>query len=324
MTAKVTKDKLWKGIIEDCFEDFFRFFYPEWADWIDFERGMEFLDKELEQLMPESADNPRYVDKLVKLHTKQGKEHWILIHIEIQGYRDKDFAERMFIYFYRIFDKHRRPINAIAILTDGSPGFHPQSFEYSFMNTRLAYHFDTYKLLEKKQADFYLQSDNPFSIVLETAWGSLKAKKGIKLLELKKKAARRLFQSGLTRKKVESILDFIRFYVKFKRWEKENTFKFERFISELTQNKEAMAFGVTERIMEALKEEALEKGMKQGMKQGMEKGMEKGIEKGIRESIARLLQKGFLPEKVSDMLDVSLEMVAEVQEQLNQSSEEDE
>ena len=115
-------------------------------------------------------------------------------------------------------------------------------------------------------------------------------------------------------------MDFIRFYVKFNRWEKENTFKFERFISELTQNKEAMAFGVTERIMEALKEEALEKGMKQGM----EKGMEKGIEKGIRESIARLLQKGFLPEKVSDMLDVSLEMVAEVQEQLNQSSEEDE
>ncbi|MCB0578345.1 MAG: Rpn family recombination-promoting nuclease/putative transposase [Phaeodactylibacter sp.] len=316
MKTKVTKDKLWKGIIEDCFEDFFRFFYPEWVDKIDFGRKVEFLDKELEQLMPESVDNPRYADKLVKLFTKEGKEHWILIHIEVQGYRDKHFAERMFIYFYRIFDKHRRPINAIAILTDSSPGFHPRSFEYSFMNTRLAYDFDTYKLLEKKQADFYLQSDNPFSIVLETAWGSLKAKKGIELLELKKKVAKRLFQSGLTRKKVESILNFIRFYVKFSRREKENAFQFEKFISEIAQNKRTMATGVTERVIEALKEEAIEKGMKQGMKQG--------IEKGIKESIARLLKKGILPEQVCDLLDVSPEMVAEVQQQLMKAGEEEE
>ena len=85
MGSKVTKDILWKGIIEDCFEDFFQFFLPGMGGKIDFERGVVFLDKELEQLMPESVNNPRYADKLVKLCTKDGEEHWILIHIEAQG-----------------------------------------------------------------------------------------------------------------------------------------------------------------------------------------------------------------------------------------------
>ncbi len=36
MPAKVTKDILWKGIIEDCFEDFFRFLCLDWIEEMDF------------------------------------------------------------------------------------------------------------------------------------------------------------------------------------------------------------------------------------------------------------------------------------------------
>ena len=35
---------------------------------------------------------------------------WILVHIEVQGYADKEFPERMFRYFYRIFDKYNEKI----------------------------------------------------------------------------------------------------------------------------------------------------------------------------------------------------------------------
>ena len=50
------------------------------------------------------------------------------------------------------------------MLTDDSPSFHPKSFEYAFMNTRLVYQFDTYKLMEKRQENFlHFQPDNPFS-----------------------------------------------------------------------------------------------------------------------------------------------------------------
>jgi hypothetical protein len=100
------KDILWKGILEGTFDDFLRFFFPNADSIFDMERGFEFLDKELEQLYP-NQDKPkqRYVDKLVKVFTKDNTEKWILVHIEVQGYKDKDFGERMFTYYYRILDK---------------------------------------------------------------------------------------------------------------------------------------------------------------------------------------------------------------------------
>ena len=101
---KIPKDILWKGIIEDCFPDLMAFFYPEALHSLDLGE-FEFLDKELHQLFPESTDSRRYADKLVKIRKKDGDEQWQLIHIEVQGYKDETFSERMFRYFYRIYDR---------------------------------------------------------------------------------------------------------------------------------------------------------------------------------------------------------------------------
>jgi hypothetical protein len=46
----ITKDNLWKGIIETLVDDFVRYFFPAFAECIDFERGFEFLDTELQKL----------------------------------------------------------------------------------------------------------------------------------------------------------------------------------------------------------------------------------------------------------------------------------
>ena len=48
---QISKDMLWKGILEDLFEDFLLYFYPDWTqENIDFDRPFEFLDKELDQI----------------------------------------------------------------------------------------------------------------------------------------------------------------------------------------------------------------------------------------------------------------------------------
>src|ERR1700733_4710174 len=116
-TAMKRNDLLWKATLEDLFDDFLRFFYPDADELFDLSRGFEYLDKELDQLFPPEADlyEPRYIDKLVKVFTKAGDEEWILIHIEVQSYTDKDFAKRMFQYYYRILDKYDKPITAFAI-----------------------------------------------------------------------------------------------------------------------------------------------------------------------------------------------------------------
>ena len=113
---------------------------------------------------------------------------------------------------------------------------------------------------------------------------------------------------------MQKVLNFIRFYTSFNEREKEHELKFEKFITEFTQKNESM--GINERIMEALREQFREEAIKEGRKEGRKEGIQK--------SIARLLNKGFLPEQVCDLLDVSPEMVAEVQQQLVQSNEEEE
>ena len=64
----------------------------------------------------EGGEAPKFVDKLVKVFTRTGKEKWILIHIEVQGYQDRDFAKRKFTYFYRILDKYDKPVLLLPFL----------------------------------------------------------------------------------------------------------------------------------------------------------------------------------------------------------------
>jgi hypothetical protein len=108
--AMKRNDILWKAVLEDLFDDFLRFFYPEADKLFDMNKGFVYLDKELDQLFPPEEDDfsPRYVDKLIKLFTLNGQEEWILIHVEVQGYSDQDFAQRMFQYYYRILDKYNK------------------------------------------------------------------------------------------------------------------------------------------------------------------------------------------------------------------------
>ena len=49
-------DSLWKAILEDLFEEFLRFFFPNADEIFDMEKGFQFLDKELEQLFPMQED----------------------------------------------------------------------------------------------------------------------------------------------------------------------------------------------------------------------------------------------------------------------------
>jgi len=48
------QDELWKDVIEGLFPQFLSFFAPDLSQDVDWERGYEFLDKELHQITPES------------------------------------------------------------------------------------------------------------------------------------------------------------------------------------------------------------------------------------------------------------------------------
>ena len=66
------QDELWKDVIEGLFPQFLSFFAPDLSQDVDWEKGYEFLDKELHQIAPESAETTRTVDRLVRVFLRDG------------------------------------------------------------------------------------------------------------------------------------------------------------------------------------------------------------------------------------------------------------
>ncbi|KQS33358.1 hypothetical protein [Dyadobacter sp. Leaf189] len=237
-----TNDILWKSILEDTFEDFLVFFFPESHSLFDFSKGFEYLDKELEQLFPvdDCIGGVKFVDKLVKVFLLDGNEEWILVHVEVQGYADKTFAERMFTYYYRIWDNYRRRITAFAILTDENAAFLPERFEQDFLGTRLTFQFNAYKILEQSE-EALLRNTNPFAQVILVVKSAMRGKTLEKedLLSLKIALARRLLAMQIPKRKIGKLMKFLKLYVKLDKPYMEDKFNDEIYKITNTQ-KDAM------------------------------------------------------------------------------------
>lgn len=155
------QDGLWKKVITELFEPFILFFAPDLHKKLDWSKQADSLEQEFHRVFPVKKGT-KYTDKLMKVHLKNGEEHWVLIHIEVQGYKEDDFAERMFQYFYRIFDKYHKKIYAIALFADDDHSFKPAKYTYQFHGTELNYTYNTYKILDQEEETLLL-SDNPFA-----------------------------------------------------------------------------------------------------------------------------------------------------------------
>ena len=68
------------------------------------------------------------IDILVETRLK-GESGIVLVHVENQASAEKDFAERMFIYFSRLYQKHRCRVVPIAIFTYPEKRNEPDRFE---------------------------------------------------------------------------------------------------------------------------------------------------------------------------------------------------
>jgi hypothetical protein len=154
-------DGAWKEGVEQYFEPFLAFFFPEIQAEIDWTRGYEFLDQELQQLIRESEIGKQFVDKLIKVWLNDGKETWLLIHLEIQSQVDAGFARRMFSYHYRIFDRYNQEVVSLAILGDSQASWRPQEYSYGRWGCRLSLQFPIVKLLDYEPRWLELEaSDN--------------------------------------------------------------------------------------------------------------------------------------------------------------------
>lgn len=129
-------DSAWKDVIEELFEPFMEFFFPHAHRIIDFSKKCVFITKELRKIVPESKTGKRFPDGVVKVHLKDGSVECIclFIHIEVEGKKENDFPERMYVYNYRIYDQNREKgieVVSFAVLTDEDENYRPDEFKVS-------------------------------------------------------------------------------------------------------------------------------------------------------------------------------------------------
>lgn len=76
------QDGSWRKILDQLLPEFLAFFFHEVYQAVDFDKGVEVLDKEMQKLLPQEDEaGKRVVDKLVKVFLRDGSEKWLLIHI---------------------------------------------------------------------------------------------------------------------------------------------------------------------------------------------------------------------------------------------------
>lgn len=160
-------DSPWKQLIEWYFEPFMRFFFPDAHVQIDWQRSVQFLDKELQQIVRDADLGRRYADILVKVWLLNGTAKWVLAHVEVQGSVDAHFDQRMYTYNYRLFDKHGQSVASFAVLCDENPSWQPGAYQYEMLGSSLVFTYTTAKLLDYQERWTELEAtDNPFATVV--------------------------------------------------------------------------------------------------------------------------------------------------------------
>jgi len=167
MAANMEFDSPWKNILEHFFEAFISFCFPTVYDLIDWTRGYEFLEQELQKVVRDATTKERRVDKLVKVWRRNGTEVLLYIHIEVQAQYDADFPERMFIYHYRLYDRYGQRVLSLAVLGDKNPNWRPNSYSYGDGDCQLSFQFPIIKLFDYwNDWDTLESSTNPIAIVI--------------------------------------------------------------------------------------------------------------------------------------------------------------
>ena len=286
-------DSPWKEMLERYFEEFMQFFFPQIHAEIEWDVSCIFLDKELQQVARDAELGRRFVDKLVRVVRKPGKEIWVLVHVEVQGQFDDAFDKRMYVYNYRLFDRYDRPVCSLAVLADDRENWRPDRFGYNIWGCEASLKFPTVKLLDYEDRVAELEeSTNPFAIVVLAHLKTRATRNNpdsrftwkVKLYQL-------LYARGYTREDILELTRFLDWIMTLPAYLEQ---RFTEAMTQLEEEQKMRYVASYERIWaEQGRQQGLQKGLKQGLQEGLQSGIRQGQLDKSRENIARILRVRF-------------------------------
>ena len=160
-------DGAWKEALEYYLRPFLELCFPVVAAGINWQAGLEFLDKELQEVVRDANLGKQRADKLVKVQRLDGTEEWLLIHVEVQAQQDAELPRRMFQYHHRIADRYGRPVVSLAVLADSQAEWRPGTFQEELWGCRLQFDYPVCKLLDWARQPRQLEANaNPAAMVI--------------------------------------------------------------------------------------------------------------------------------------------------------------
>lgn len=313
MPKKHDFDAAWKSILEAFEVEIVELLFPEIFNKIAWELGTESLDKELQEIQKEMFDKDSsekiISDKIIKVRLKDNKSKILFIHVEVQSYSSDNevFGERMFRYFYRIWDKFRykyqdkSEIIAAAIYTYKGNRGKDKSYVYRLPEIKkqiVIYNFKTIDVEKIKLEK--ISEDNPLKLVFKIAKRLLQTgTKDKEIYKAKIQLAEELknYDKVKNNDQIKALVDFLEYLFLIQNPELEN--QYEKF--------KKLSGGVFKMSIDEIRKIHY-------TEKGREEGREEGIEKAREDLILKQYNKGLTREYIAEINEFDVEYVKKVLE----------
>lgn len=298
-------DSPWKMALEAYFEEFLGLLFPEINEQVDWSEGYSFLDNELQQITADAQSGRRYADKLIKVYAKDGSETWVLIHVEVQGEPEEDFAERMYTYQYRLRDRYGMDVVSLAVLADTRKSFRPTTFHYKRWGCGVIFTFPMAKLIDWEARWAELEtSDNLFALVVMAQIRAKRVKDGASRKDTKVALTRMLFERGYQRDEIIRLFNIIDWMIQLPRGLEP---EFVQAVYTIQEEKHMPYINTVERLER-------EKERQVGLQEGREKERREAERRALeekRETVRHLLAFGVLSdEQIAEATGMALDEIA--------------
>jgi len=204
-------DESWKEALNEYFESFLSFFFPNIHSLIDWNKTPVARDKEFQQLKADYPPDLQVADKLYQVWLINPKNSSILIHYEVQSQYETNFDKRLFLYNTRAINLQKNDAISLVILGDTRPSWRPTGFSFSYAGIGLSAQYGSFKLLDYESRWNELElSNNPFGIItmahLKTAatTGNL-----VERAEWKWSIVQRIYEKGWSNRDIIKVFNII-------------------------------------------------------------------------------------------------------------------
>lgn len=202
-------DGAWKQALRDYFRLFLSKYFPAMFSAIDWSVSVEWLDKEVSQVLGQSGQRNRVVDLLVKVRLMTGDDQWILLHVEVQTSYEKNFAPRLSRYNAGVYWTFDRRVATLVILADLREDWLPNedSFEVGDFVTRMQ--FPVCKLVKRLESDWKDDTSLPVQLARAQIAALRTAGDPTGRYEFKWQLVRNLYEAGYDADQLREIFRLI-------------------------------------------------------------------------------------------------------------------